>query len=119
MRGVGPEEQMTLKARIPVKEIAVILAILVGIAVFVFGPTTWLRWKAARLLGKSEVTVAESLGQPRVLLTAAEVASLTPEKHPWDYADKPLPYPVRKNVTDLFSRKFSFSAWISKASSGR
>ena len=47
------------------------------------------------LLQKESCT---TLGQPRVALTAAEVALLTPENHPWDYADKPLPYPVTNKI---------------------
>lgn len=89
---------MTFQAGISVKEITVILAILVGIAVPVFGPTAWLQWKASGLSGKPEAAVVESLGQPRVSLTAAEVAALTPAKHPWDYGDKPLPYPVTNKI---------------------
>jgi len=89
---------MTRQAGFTVKEIAIIVAILTGFGAYVLGPSYWLQWKASRLIGAPESKVMESLGQPRVALTAAEVALLTPENHPWDYADKPLPYPVTNKI---------------------
>ena len=89
---------MTFNDKIPVKEIVVISTILVWIVVYVFGPSSWLYWEASRLFGKSEVTVVESLGEPRVSLTADEMKTLTPEQYPWDYAGKSLPYQVKNKI---------------------
>ena len=79
-------------------EIALIAVPLLAVACYIVGPSIWLQWKASQLIGKREATVIESLGRPRVTLSAAEVGALTPAEHPWDYADRPLPYPVTHKV---------------------